>query len=155
MWVWSNGAMAHTTTSTTIPSGATSWSAPLDNAHPSFSYTVPNVLGTYSYNCSIHPTLMSGSFTVVSTTAVSNTSGIATISCTPNPANNNLHVVFGNISAQNSVTICDLAGREVISNQYNTQEADIDVSVLPRGFYFLKSRESDGALNVQKIEIAR
>lgn len=151
-WVWDNGV--HTTTSTTIPAGAQGWNANISSTSTNFSYTVGNVTGTYNFQCSIHPTLMMGSFTVVSTAGVNNTS-IANVSCAPNPAVNNLHVVFGNISSQTSVTICDITGKEVVTNQYSTKEADIDVSNLPRGCYFLKAKELDGYLSVQKFEISR
>jgi plastocyanin len=152
-WVWQSGAMAHTTTSTTIPSGATSWNAQLDNIHTTFSYTVPNVLGTYSYICSIHPTLMSGSFTVVSSTQVTTIPGNAAISCLPNPSSGKLHLTFSNPAALTSVGLCDLTGKELFNIQCNAKETDIDVSALPGGLYFLRSKDVDGTLSTLRVEI--
>lgn len=61
-WNWSAGA--HTTTSTTIPSGATTWDQPITQSNTSFTY-VPTKVGTYNYKCTPHSSLgMVGSFTV-------------------------------------------------------------------------------------------
>lgn len=66
-WVWDNGF--HTTTSTGVPSGADTWNAPLQTAGASFTYTL-NVAGNYTYECSVHPTLMQGTITVTGTLPV-------------------------------------------------------------------------------------
>src|SRR5215470_2135544 len=50
-WVWIAGK--HTTTSTSIPIGATAWNKPLDVTHKSFSLVVKKV-GTYKYRCNFH-----------------------------------------------------------------------------------------------------
>lgn len=61
-WVWQNGS--HTTTSTTIPTGAAAWNAVSNNTNPVFQY-VPAVAGTYNYICQPHQALgMVGTFTV-------------------------------------------------------------------------------------------
>src|SRR5438046_1885228 len=60
-WSWVGGT--HTTSSTTVPSGASTWSANINSSHKTFTY-VPAVTGTYNYQCNIHPSLMMGSFTV-------------------------------------------------------------------------------------------
>src|SRR5690349_1149384 len=62
VWQWVNGA--HTTTSNTIPPGATAWNAVLDNSNQTYTY-VPAVTGTYTYYCIPHQSSgMTGSFTV-------------------------------------------------------------------------------------------
>lgn len=50
-WVWGSGT--HTTTSTSVPSGALTWNAALDNINTSFTYVV-TVAGQYSYQCNFH-----------------------------------------------------------------------------------------------------
>lgn len=61
-WVWVSGI--HTTTSSTIPSGAASWDSPITSGSPSFEYTV-TVAGSYNYVCTPHVGIgMVGSFTV-------------------------------------------------------------------------------------------
>ena len=62
-FVWVGGS--HTTSSTSVPVGATTWDHPINSTvgNTSFIY-VPAVTGTYNYRCNIHPTSMIGSFTV-------------------------------------------------------------------------------------------
>jgi plastocyanin len=61
MWVWKSGT--HTTTSLGIPAGAAAWNSPMNKNSKTFMYVVTKV-GTYNYDCSIHPTLMIGTLTV-------------------------------------------------------------------------------------------
>ena len=68
-WVWVNGT--HTTTSTTIPSGAASWDQPIDVNNTSYEYPT-TVAGTYNYHCMHHPSQMIASFTVTGFTPVLN-----------------------------------------------------------------------------------
>jgi len=60
-WVWVQGS--HTTTSTTIPSGAATWDHPINSGSTSYSYKV-TVAGTYNYKCTPHAAMGHlGSFT--------------------------------------------------------------------------------------------
>ncbi len=56
-WVWVSGS--HTTTSVTIPAGATSWSHPMNSSSQIFEIQL-TVAGEYDYHCAIHPTMMHG-----------------------------------------------------------------------------------------------
>lgn len=58
-WVWVSGF--HTTTSTGVPAGASTWNAAIDNSNTAYDYTV-TVAGTYNYVCNFHPG-MTASFT--------------------------------------------------------------------------------------------
>ena len=61
--IWTlGGGSPHTTTSTSIPPGATPWDAPITNASPVFVYKVPDVEGVYNYVCTPHG--FTASFTV-------------------------------------------------------------------------------------------
>jgi plastocyanin len=82
-WVWLSGS--HTTTSTTIPSGAATWDSPLNSSNTSFEYKVV-VAGTFNYKCTPHASMgMTGSFS---------TASAATLSVAP--ANQNVTAVAGN-----------------------------------------------------------
>jgi plastocyanin len=60
-WVWVSG-LVHSTTSTTIPSGAAAWNDTITQASPTFLYKI-TVPGTYNYNCIFHIIFgMNGSF---------------------------------------------------------------------------------------------
>jgi len=50
-FVWKTGI--HTTTSVTIPAGATAWDRLMDSAHRNFKYRL-RVAGTYQYKCKPH-----------------------------------------------------------------------------------------------------
>jgi len=50
-WSWQNGT--HTTTSTSVPAGATSWDSPMNSSSTRFRTRV-TVAGTYRYQCSFH-----------------------------------------------------------------------------------------------------
>ena len=67
-FVWVSGV--HTTTSTSVPAGAASWNAPLDNTHTVFRYVV-KIGGRYAFQCNFHALMgMVGSFTVPPRTKV-------------------------------------------------------------------------------------
>ena len=60
-WVWVQGS--HTTTSSSIPGGATSWDAPINSGNQTYSYTV-TVAGVYNYVCTPHAGMgQTGTFT--------------------------------------------------------------------------------------------
>jgi len=70
MWVWVSGT--HTTTSTTIPLGATAWNSPITSAVPSFEYKV-TIAGVYNYKCTPHASMgMVGAFTATAPAATLN-----------------------------------------------------------------------------------
>jgi plastocyanin len=61
-WEWQTGN--HTTTSTSIPAGASSWDHPLNSSNQVYEY-VPVVGGTYNFKCTPHAGMgMVGSFVV-------------------------------------------------------------------------------------------
>jgi plastocyanin len=51
VWQWVNGM--HTTTSTSVPSGAPAWNAPIDSNNTQSRYRI-RVAGTYRYQCNFH-----------------------------------------------------------------------------------------------------
>jgi plastocyanin len=60
-FIWSSGT--HTTTSTSVPTGAATWNAPLTSTNTSFIYII-TVAGTYNFQCNFHASMgMTGSFT--------------------------------------------------------------------------------------------
>ena len=67
-WSWDNSATGHTTTSTTIPSGAATWNQPINASSQIFMY-IPTVAGSYNYECTIHPG-MNGHFNVLGSSDV-------------------------------------------------------------------------------------
>jgi len=80
-WEWVSGT--HTTTSTSVPGGASTWDAPIDAVNTFFEYPT-TAAGTYDYHCMHHP-VMTGSFTV--------TGVLPTLNVTP--SNQNVTYVVG------------------------------------------------------------
>ncbi len=117
-FMWMSGI--HTTTSVSVPTGATAWSSPMDSAHTSFIYKVTDA-GLYNFQCNYHYFMgMTGTITV-------NPTGIKPISNTvpdkfellqnyPNPFNPTTNINF-NISnhAVIKLVIYDLKGAEVVT----------------------------------------
>jgi plastocyanin len=61
-WVWNSGI--HTTTSTSVPTGAATWSNPMDASHTTFLYKITTA-GSYAFQCNFHAIMgMTGTFTV-------------------------------------------------------------------------------------------
>ena len=63
-WTWNSGTTQHNVTYTGGPTPLPNNSPTQDASGPTFSTTFATV-GTYTYHCTIHPTTMSGSVTVV------------------------------------------------------------------------------------------
>jgi plastocyanin len=140
MWMWVSGA--HTTTSTTIPTGATPWNSNISSATLSFAYTVPSILGVYNYYCTIHPTLMIASFTVVSATEVPVVNPTPLFSMYPNPVSGQVHLRFDKSGIPIFVTLNDMAGEEVLRKEYMAiDETDISLQGIPNGSYVISAEQ--------------
>ena len=135
-WVWGSGS--HTTTSTTIPSGAATWSNDLNSGSTSFIY-VPTVAGTYNYQCNIHFSMgMVGSFEVIGSAGVAQTSAPKPLfQLFPNPAAESLHLVFNEQAQHASVRLTDMIGKLVFENSQTATTADIDLKNIPGGLYVI------------------
>ena len=140
-WVWVNGF--HTTTSTTIPTGAAAWDDTLASANDSFMY-VPTVAGTYDYHCTPHASMgMTASFVVTPITGISNIENESAIKLSPNPA----HDVV-NISTKEKISgidLLDLSGKIVRSLEVfaTTGEQTLSIANIPTGMYILRIKISD------------
>lgn len=93
-FMWDNSAGIHSTTSTTIPAGAAPWDQPISSINPVFIY-VPTVSGSYHYNCSTHPSLMIGQFTVMPSSGINDLPTLAFLSLNvTNPIINELNIIY-------------------------------------------------------------
>lgn len=75
-WQWVEGN--HTTTSVSVPAGASSWDSPINSGNQFFEYKV-TVAGTFNYHCTPHAGIQTGSFTA--------SGGGPTLSVTPSNQN--------------------------------------------------------------------
>lgn len=70
----------------------------------------------------------------------------------PNPAKNSIIISMPQIGKQSTITICNIMGKELISQQIKTNETHIDINNLTSGVYFVKLIV-DNTIEVQKILI--
>ena len=104
-WSFTGNMQNHTTTSSTIPSGAASWDQPINTANSTFNYVVTKA-GTYNFVCTPHASFMKGTITATVPTEVANIYLNETY-IYPNPANNKITIA----STVSQVTVIDMQGR--------------------------------------------
>lgn len=111
-WVWVSGT--HTTTSLTVPAGATAWDHPMNSTSTQFDLKL-TVAGTYTYQCSIHPTLMSGTITVAPATGLTDIKDNSlNVNTYPSPFTENLSISFSTPQkVATKVCIYDITGKVV------------------------------------------
>jgi len=161
-WQWLNGT--HTTTSTGIPTGATSWNAPLDVSHQTYFYVITQE-GTYNYVCVPHQSF--GMIGVIT----ANPNAVEPIGTSvpgayklgqnfPNPFNPTTNIRF-DLPKNSSVKLIvyDLLGQqqavlvngELGAGSYNV---DWDASAYPSGIYFY-SLSTDDYKAVRKMVLSK
>lgn len=150
LFMWSNGT--HTTTSTTIPAGATAWNSNIDASTTTFMYK-PTKQGVYNYQCNFHVSSgMIGSFTVLSPTDVPSIAPSPTVSIFPNPVAGLLHVQFTQTDMPASVILADVTGRTIVSNTYNgVKETELNLKDIPNGFYVISISQNNTAIKQELI----
>jgi plastocyanin len=134
-WEWKDGS--HTTTSTTIPSGAATWDSPIDASHLTFNY-IPTTAGVYHYKCTPHESSgMVAQFTVLNESGVSENL-IPKITIYPNPFSDR---IFFNSNSLEGVfiqhlAIYDIDGKVLRETSFKDQSMFpeyLDLSDIPQG----------------------
>ena len=141
-WLWVNGF--HTTTSGSIPAGASSWDHPMNSTSTAFDYVVTET-GSYNYVCTPHSVSMTGTFITNISTATNHTlSSSKDISIYPNPFKNSFHIDVDIKAVEfTKVVIGDVLGKKIaefsITNKITKIDEDNypDLARLPEGMYFL------------------
>jgi plastocyanin len=145
-WVWTGGI--HTTTSTTIPTGALTWNAALDLTHTSFRYVI-SIPGTYNYQCNLH--FLLGMVGVIQASPI----GIEPVSSNvpgkyelyqnfPNPFNPSTTIQFDIAErVPVDISIYDMRGAKIatlVSEQLSAGSYKVtwDGSSGPSGAYFIR-----------------
>ena len=149
IWQWVNGS--HTTTSTTIPSGAAPWNSPIVSSNPAFGYIVTTA-GTYNYVCQPHAPGMAGSFTATTPVGITPKPGSKEmgVSIYPNPVERFVTIDLKNIPAATKnikVEVFDIIGNQYHGNEYRVTKDDmkivIDLDKLNSGFGFINITTND------------
>ena len=141
-WVWASGS--HTTTYTSIPAGAATWSNPINTSNKTFDYVI-TVAGTYDYWCAIHTVSMEASFTVtvsgVAPVASNSSKTFATLF--PNPASNVLNIHLNNSPNNNELIITDILGNEITKKTLTGIDNSINISTWKKGIYFYRLKNGN------------
>jgi plastocyanin len=153
-WTWVSGT--HTTTSTTIPTGASAWDHPISSSSTTFDY-IPSVSGSYQYKCTIHASMgMTASFTVLD---VSGTAGIwkaPAITILSNPFIDKVSFRYqSDHSYLYTLNLFDLTGKLVKEFRYDEKQGSslisVDVSDLKSGIYFLEFINNVGEQSSRRV----
>jgi plastocyanin len=139
----------HTVTSTSVPSGATAFdSGNMTTVGQQFTYTV-TVAGTYTYQCNIHGSSMSGTITVSSVGITDPTINPLT-SVYPSPFKENVTVKYNGIE---SIEFINIVGEKVKTVEMPATEGKIEVSFdnFPTGIYFYRTYKDGVIYETRKI----
>jgi plastocyanin len=137
-WMWVSGT--HTTTSTAVPAGALTWNNNINSSNSFFNYKVL-VPGSYSYDCSIHPTLMTGTFTAT-LTGIQEISNVSFFGLTN--TNNEVTVkVELNAPSMVNIQLFDMLGKYQRTLKSSVQNAGtysetFSFGDLPKGMYMIQ-----------------
>jgi plastocyanin len=157
-WVWQNGT--HTTTSTSVPSGASNWDAPMSTTSRSFKYII-SAAGIYNYWCTIHAPAMAGTINASSVLPVS----LSNFSVTPgnNSAllkwttasefNTDWFIVKKSINASSYTDVARIkaAGNSCIVQHYSFTDENTGTAY-KYIYYELQIINKDGSSNLSSIQ---
>lgn len=138
---------SHTTTSTTIPVGASAWNAPINSTSTTFSYQV-TVAGTYNYICTPH-----GFTGVIIVSCPSHVPQVITPKFTalfPNPCVNEITVQFSSID---HLIVTNAIGEQMLAYRIAASgtELKVDVADLPKGLYFIRLMKDGQVITTRKF----
>ena len=139
---WYYHAGYHTTTSTSIPSGAAMWTAPIDPGNASYDYVV-TMPGNYLYQCDFHYTMgMTGSFTAIGSTGIPETSQAFPVSVMSQLIKESLTIQFNTAPENWSIEFISLVGNQLRSIRPARHAYPItlnySVADLPAGIYIVR-----------------
>ncbi|CAN5420558.1 hypothetical protein BH11BAC1_BH11BAC1_02120 [soil metagenome] len=156
MWVWGSGN--HTTTSVSIPSGATPWDELINHNATMFIY-VPLLTGSYNYECSFHASMgMIGHFTVTGSTGIATNTGpsLLRLSAT-SPIIEEMHIQYEipQITPIN-IALYDILGNKVKTifsalQNAGTYSLSADVMNLRSGIYMLRLETGDNVISQRVV----
>ena len=137
-FVWVAGF--HTTTSTSVPSGALTWDQDIDNTSTSFLYPL-KVAGNYAFQCNFHVLMgMTGTFTVLPLTKVTVVKSVSVNNCTNT---NSIQYKCTRSKPTYKVQLFRY-GQSFGSPRIISDTLPFTISSLPIGSYFAKAKGNGG-----------
>jgi plastocyanin len=154
-WVWVSGN--HTTTSTTIPAGASTWNSPITQSNPSFEYKAL-VVGTFNYKCTPHASMgMIATFVVSPEVGIIENETTSLISVSPNPFRENVNISFDskNSTSIKELQVYDLTGKilhkESFSSGAGLISSSLNLQDLENGLYFFEFVDNSNRTYVKRV----
>ena len=144
-WVWVSGS--HTTTSVSVPAGATTWDSPMNSTTTTFAYRI-TVAGTYSYKCSMHSS-MTGSFTATASSGIESLSAPGfSLSLYPNPVVEQATVrIQSDKATHGEIRLYDMLGKTVLTRTVELTPGENDYNLALEEFHkglYLIELSTDG-----------
>lgn len=146
---WVLVAGTHTTTSSSVPSGAATWDQTLTSSGvTTFDYVITTA-GQYAYVCSFH-TGMSGGFSVSSSTGIESLAGETPFTAYPNPFRDKLTITH---SAIDGIAIYNMLGAKISTEEVAATETQttLELSHLPSGVYFFSTMKEGRIQETKRI----
>lgn len=146
LWIWDAGI--HTTTSTTTPSDAPTWSAPVDADHATFQYAVMQP-GIYTYQCNHYQAGMTGRFNAVRSTGINETEAGMFLKVKADPGTDELKVELNTTkSGMLNLGLYNIIGRQIKELASSEQSAGLyqftyPVADLAKGIYLVRLSIAD------------
>lgn len=136
LWVWESGF--HTTTSTSIPSGASTWDEVMSSSNTSFLY-VPSVIGTYDYKCTPHAPSMVASFTVISSTGLEEITASLKLEISPSVGDGVFEIENEYSLGEDAVLrVYNLEGQLILKKNLEESSELIDIRKEASGLYTIQ-----------------
>lgn len=146
---WTESGGTHTTTSVSVPGGASTWSHNFTGIGDSFDYIVA-VAGNYSYKCNFHGS-MTGTFVASNPVSISENYANTLIKVYPNPTLGKLIIDNGKLKIE-KVEVFNLLGEKVYQSTIEQfSNLTIDLSAQPDGVYFCSITKEDASIETKRI----
>jgi plastocyanin len=148
LFQWLNGT--HTSTSVSIPAGATAWDQPMTSGSPTYSFVV-TVPGSYGYKCTPHATtmFMVGGFTVGPNAVPAITNNYLS-NVFPNPFSGKITI---ETPMADLISIYNIMGVQIksIALKNGQTKVEVDAADLTDGIYFYSIIREGVVIETRKI----
>ena len=148
IWVLVSGT--HSIETLTIPAGSATFNSQIMTV-PGETFTfIPVVQGSYTYDCGVHGSMMSGSFTVTSAVGITDPSLNWLAQAYPNPFSDKLTIAVKEVE---QIDIFNIIGNRVktLAISLADTKIEMDLSGLPSGIYYYNAYKAGKIISSQKI----
>jgi len=148
--IWTLISGTHGIATLSVPEGSSTFNSPIMTVIGQTFMFIPLVQGSYTYQCSVHGSIMPGNFTVMSVVGISEPSLNWLIHAYPNPFNDKFNI---DIQGVEQIDVFNLIGKRVktSSTSLSNTQVEMDLTGLPAGIYFYNGYKDGKIVETQKI----